>query len=1026
MQTLPVEETTPLPQKRSRLGCGLAVFGGLLLLSLLVAAGAFFYLRDQETKYIETGRAAITAGEWENAEVAASLALGLQPAFVRQHVTEATALRGVARYQQGDDESALTDLDAAIAADPDLVDLYAYRSNLHYRQGNHERALADSETALAQEDLLPDYLRASLHTNRAMLYIAAGSSPEQINEEIEAALALADHLPDERLHPLYVYHAQQAFNNGDETVALADTASAVASAQSLYEGSLLNLYNAQTALYYEQGNYEAALKAVDAAVSVADNLDFDLAIWEHSHILRADILFQLGDLSTAIIQAEDIVNKSDHQALISDLEENSPDDEAALTAAKATLARPHAWRALKNYREGNWELALAEAEAALEWQPENPIAAGVRGSLRTWQGNFSPAIEDLTIALAANPADVELLALRLYCYLELEEIEAAEADLNQAIAANPAAPTTLWAQAMNHYYNYDTELAHVLLDQAIALDNSRAEFYAFRSLTYRQTADREQAAADARQALSLRPDFPLALETQLNLHSDEVGYDGIEPLLNHLLETWPDYYAGYTQWSTYAYYYQQDFAAAKDYIDQAIALQPEISWLYALRANLYLQEEDFAAAHADIDHALELNPDSFFALSALSDWHWNQDQQAEAIELTEQTVALAPNSFLARFSLAQLHYFSGSPELAWQQLHALLADDPDYPAALILKAIMLGDAGQTSPALRLLNTALDTSPADGYGVLVRASFHLQNGDLAEARLDAERALELEPTLVDAHRLLAEIALGEEDYETALTEATTLIETGGANAHAYFLQGIAHYYLQELDEAVTAFTAGLEAEQSADLLGTLYFNRQLVYREMGETELARADLEAILAGAASIEDVSHAESELAFFDIVETRPDGWLVYTDNEETYSIAYPPHWQQFLEDQSETDSFVVFLETDAGYADVFVELISEAAGLTLRQYADAVNQSIDQENEVDILSTESTTVGDYNALVTTMELTTREGGRTILMRLQLYYLIQHGTGVLITVRVPQSDWNDVAADVEAIIATFTFLADN
>ncbi|KAA5803832.1 tetratricopeptide repeat protein [Alkalicaulis satelles] len=64
------------------------------------------------------------------------------------------------------------------------------------------------------------------------------------------------------------------------------------------------------------------------------------------------------------------------------------------------------------YARGDLDGAVAAADAALDINPGEPGALGVRAAARLEQGAFDAAADDIATALSADPENIELLVLR--------------------------------------------------------------------------------------------------------------------------------------------------------------------------------------------------------------------------------------------------------------------------------------------------------------------------------------------------------------------------------------------------------------------------------------------------------------------------------------------------------------------------------------------------------------------------------------------------------------------------------------
>ncbi|MDG2051701.1 MAG: tetratricopeptide repeat protein [Myxococcota bacterium] len=155
--------------------------------------------------------------------------------------------RSLARYQQGQIAEALSDLDAALVAEPGYAKAYGHRGVMRFQAGNSEGALQDLEESLRIEPTLEGYL------NRGAIRLAAGY-PEQALEDCDLVLS-AD--PNQ---PLAWANRGLALNElGRPGAAIADFDRALALAPT-YLPAYLGRAEARLAL----GSNQTALKEADA------------------------------------------------------------------------------------------------------------------------------------------------------------------------------------------------------------------------------------------------------------------------------------------------------------------------------------------------------------------------------------------------------------------------------------------------------------------------------------------------------------------------------------------------------------------------------------------------------------------------------------------------------------------------------------------------------------------------------------------------------------------------------------------
>jgi tetratricopeptide (TPR) repeat protein len=138
------------------------------------------------------------------------------------------------------------------------------------------------------------------------------------------------------------------------------------------------------------------------------------------------------------------------------------------------------------------------------------------------------------------------------------------------------------------------------------------------------------------------------------------------------------------------------------------------------------------------------------ALSALG-------RSREAIEQLEAACRLEPKEAEYEFKLALAWNEAGATDKTVAALEKAVRLDPRHARAWINLGLARNTLGQTEPALEALLRAETLAPDDPQIPYARATILARLGRNPEARVAAERALQLNPGYVDTQRLLEELS-----------------------------------------------------------------------------------------------------------------------------------------------------------------------------------------------------------------------------------------------------------------------------
>lgn len=969
---------------------------GLVLLLLVVGGGALA-VRQIEAKHWEAGQAAVAEEEWETAVTEFSALLQLWPPFIRQHTVAATALRGVAYYQQHNLDAALADFENALLADPNQVDIVAYQADGYYQQEDFEAAKAGAEEALAQANLLPDHLQAQLNANLALL------PPEMLadNERetaVAAALALANYLPEETVTELYTLSAEFMPADAETEEALAVIDRALTVDAELTPVQQARLLPSKARLLAAAGRWPDALAISEEALVLTEALtDSQLAAL---HQLRSRIYFEQGELATAVSEAE-----------------------AALELDEA-LAWPHAVLAWQAYRTFAHETALAEAEAALAQDETTALAHTVKGGIFTWEGRVHEALAELELALTHDPEDIEAMALRVYNLREISGFAEAKSLAESAAALRPAAPSALWAQAMIAADERDRTMALALMNQAIALDDGRPELYYYRSIQHAYANNRDKQADDLDASLALNADFAPAIVDQVFFRGEVYDYTDIESINQYVLEQWPGWYRSHLLSGYYYQYVVRDKEQALAAYDQAIELLPERANSYLARAYFYLELGEYENAQADFETNLLLDNQATGAYPGLASIaSVNNDIETER-DYLEQAVAISHNGLDERLDLAFHLVVNDELDRGWEIVNEVLAEDPSSAGAYAIRAIVHQAEQNQRRALADAAKALDLNPQHVFALFVRAELLLANEQYEEVIETAEQILEYKPEAYDAHRLLFYAAYGLEDLVEAERQYELWLEVKPDFIQEYYSKGNMEMSLGRFEAAVTTFSAGLVEDDTSELAEWFLYSRAIAYLNLEQEVNYEADFEQFLGMATNIDLISEAEYWLAADRGLLVAVDGLATYTDESLGFQISYPAEWERPLLTSDDDYDFLIFYDSPDGFSAINLFTVDGAFGLTLDDIVTIVSSNISEIEGLSIIETQFSEINGIRAYIQEYELVLQDGlGNDEVLQGRQYVVLQNNTVWFFTTETLASNFEAMRPLFEEIMASIQFL---
>lgn len=294
---------------------------------------------------------------------------------------------GVNKYEAGNYEGAIEDLNQAIKLEPQNALAYNRRGDAYYRLGDYEQAQADSSQAI-----LLNPQDANAYFDRGFAYSELGKYKE----------AIADYNQAIKLNPqnAYAYYGRGIARTKlkDNKGAMGDFSKAIA------------LKPQYTEPYLQRGILRRRLKLRQAAIQ-----DFDTVIKINPSDAKA--YYQRG--------LTQFINQQKSEALKDYTDAISINPKYI----EAYLNRGDVYSDLGNKLE-----ATEDYNTILQIDPKFIAAYMHRGIHRFSFGDYKGAIEDYTQALKLNPNDVAAYNNRGNAYLELGNKKAANQDYSRAIA----------------------------------------------------------------------------------------------------------------------------------------------------------------------------------------------------------------------------------------------------------------------------------------------------------------------------------------------------------------------------------------------------------------------------------------------------------------------------------------------------------------------------------------------------------------------------------------------------------------
>lgn len=422
------------------------------------------------------------------------------------------------------------------------------------------------------------------------------------------------------------------------------------------------------------------------------------------------------------------------------------------------------------------------------------------------QGRAAEAGEKLNAILKSHPDDLRALVLKGAVLDSLQRYSEAEKYYQRALKLAPGSAQVL-NNAANHYLaSGDRRRARELYLKAVAIDPHHVNA----NLQLAQMSVDDKQGAEALSYLDRLGESTDSDPGVLLLRARALALAGrctdASPLLDKL-EAQPDAGPSLFYSSGMAFAECKQYEQAEKSFSRALDADPrDFDVLYNLGVAA------LGAGHADratavLGTALKVRPEDIDCLFALSRAYLKQDRPAEAITLLTKAQKLAPERADVLLLLAQVSYHLEFYEDAAATYTRYLKLKPDDDIARRERGMALACANQPASALEDLEWYVSKHPRDAMGFyeLAVAEQFADHGKAFEA---LDRALALDPSLIQAHYTRAVLNIADEKPEAAIEDLRLVLEHDPANyrvlvhlGQAYLGAGRAADAAQVLERAV---------------------------------------------------------------------------------------------------------------------------------------------------------------------------------------------------------------------------------
>jgi len=495
--------------------------------------------------------------------------------------------------------------------------------------------------------------------------------------------------------------------------------------------------------------------------------------------------------------------------------EKHPDDPDLLTVRGAA-------RVQKKDRDGAFE----DAEKAYKVAPENENVAALLASLYQQKGDNARAVEIISTTLTKAPKSLDLRQVLASLYTSAGDYDRAEAELKKIVELRPTELRHRVNLALSHMRRKDLDAAErTLAEAAKALPESNeakltyVDFLASQRSVERGTQVLQEYIAREPKNYDLQ--FGLGTLQQRAKHADEAiatynkiiaaDKDGVSGLSARLRIATLDVAA-------------RRFDDASKLIAEVLQKNPRDNDALILRGNIELEQKDPAAAISDLRAVLRDQPRSVGLLRTLANAYVANGDTALAEDSLRQALEVAPADQQAKIELAKLLARTKRTEPAIALLEEAVKQAPQDAVAreALVRAYL--DARDLDAARRAAEDLKLTAPTLAVGPYLAGVVAQQQKRPDDAQKELEKALQLQPSAMDALAAITRLEIERGRTAAAVTRVKAVVEADPKNFVASNLLGELYLATKEPARALDSFA---QATRSAGTWPVPYRNIALV-------------------------------------------------------------------------------------------------------------------------------------------------------------------------------------------------------
>jgi len=455
-------------------------------------------------------------------------------------------------------------------------------------------------------------------------------------------------------------------------------------------------------------------------------------------------------------------------------------------------------------------------------------------------GDNKASLDTVLEARRLDPANPNSWLAEVPLRIRARQFTEAQAAADQALKLAPDSAEAYYQKASIFHAMGDIRQAMSLYDKALQLQPQHAESHLARAGLLVDLNRDTEALAEVDTLQKLKPNDPrgtylraVLAERAGNAQATKAALKKITDLLDPVAIENIRYRPQFLMLNGLAHYSLGELEKAKPYLELAARQQPG-NPLNKLLAQVALMEPNVNRAIELLEAYVQAQPGDRQALLMLASSYMSQGKHARAANLMQDALK-AKDAPEYRTALGLSLLQSGRTPMGAEELtRAFKADPKQTYAGLALVTVHLRN-GQTAKALAVADSLAKTQPKNPTVLLVQAYARTQAADYPAARSGYEKALALDPSLMEAKLGLARLDTLTGNYAAADKRLRDLLKAEPRNVNLLFELALLNEQWKKDDDALK----WLEEAASASSARETRANFALVAWHLRKGQPARA-------------------------------------------------------------------------------------------------------------------------------------------------------------------------------------------